>query len=161
MSEGVRIGSLVHTDHRADVLRMLEEGLAQGGTVVTGGAAVEGDGAFMQPTVVTDVDANNLLFQEELFGPVLAVTKFTEEAEALALANDTPFGLLNGVWTNDLSRAHRFARDLQSGMVSINEYPITFPQTAFTGWKQSGIGIEQCQDALRFYTRVKNVNVKL
>ncbi|MGB0265815.1 MAG: aldehyde dehydrogenase family protein, partial [Candidatus Poseidoniaceae archaeon] len=161
MSEGVRIGSLVHTDHRADVLRMLEEGLKQGGTVVTGGAAVEGDGAFMQPTVVTDVDSSNLLFQEELFGPVLAVTKFTEEAEALALANDTPFGLLNGVWTNDLSRAHRFARDLQSGMVSINEYPITFPQTAFTGWKQSGIGIEQSQDALRFYTRVKNVNVKL
>ena len=161
MSEGVRIGSLVHTDHRADVLRMLEEGLAQGGTVVTGGAAVEGDGAFMQPTVVTDVDSSNLLFQEELFGPVLAVTKFTEEADALALANDTPFGLLNGVWTNDLSRAHRFARDLQSGMVSINEYPITFPQTAFTGWKQSGIGIEQSQDALRFYTRVKNVNVKL
>jgi aldehyde dehydrogenase (NAD+) len=118
MSEGVRIGSLVHTDHRADVLRMLEEGLAQGGTVVTGGVAVEGDGAFMQPTVVTDVDSSNLLFQEELFGPVLAVTKFTEEAEALALANDTPFGLLNGVWTNDLSRAHRFARDLQSGMVS-------------------------------------------
>ncbi|MGB1986112.1 MAG: aldehyde dehydrogenase family protein [Candidatus Poseidoniaceae archaeon] len=161
MSEGVRIGSLVHTDHRADVLRMLEEGLAQGGTVVTGGAAVEGDGAFMQPTVVTDVASTNLLFQEELFGPVLAVTKFAEEAEALALANDTPFGLLNGIWTNDLSRAHRFARDLQSGMVSINEYPITFPQTAFTGWKQSGIGIEQSQDALRFYTRVKNVNVKL
>ena len=79
----------------------------------------------------------------------------------LALANDSPFGLLNGVWTNNLSRAHKFARDLQSGMISINEYPITFPQTAFTGWKQSGIGIEQSQDALRFYTRVKNVNVKL
>jgi aldehyde dehydrogenase (NAD+) len=161
MSEGVRIGSLVHTDHRADILRMLEEGLKQGGTVVTGGAAVEGEGAFMQPTIVTDVASSNLLFQEELFGPVLTVTKFAEEAEALALANDTPFGLLNGIWTNDLSRAHRLARDIQSGMVSINEFPITFPQTAFTGWKQSGIGIEQSQDALRFYTRVKNVNVKL
>ncbi|MEC8142806.1 MAG: aldehyde dehydrogenase family protein, partial [Candidatus Thermoplasmatota archaeon] len=161
MSEGVRIGSLVHTDHRADILRMLEEGLKQGGTVVTGGAAVEGEGAFMQPTIVTDVASSNLLFQEELFGPVLTVTKFSEEAEALALANDTPFGLLNGIWTNDLSRAHRLARDVQSGMVSINEFPITFPQTAFTGWKQSGIGIEQSQDALRFYTRVKNVNVKL
>jgi aldehyde dehydrogenase (NAD+) len=161
MSEGVRIGSLVHVDHRADVLSMLENGLKQGGTVVTGGAAVEGDGAFMQPTVVTGVEASNPLFQEELFGPVLAVTTFSEDAEALALANDSPFGLLNGVWTNNLSRAHKFARDLQSGMISINEYPITFPQTAFTGWKQSGIGIEQSQDALRFYTRVKNVNVKL
>ena len=84
-----------------------------------------------------------------------------EDAEALALANDSPFGLLNGIWTNDLSRAHNMARDLESGMVSINEYPITFPQTAFTGWKQSGIGIEQSQDALRFYTKIKNVNVKL
>jgi aldehyde dehydrogenase (NAD+) len=161
MSEGVRIGSLVHVDHRADVLSMLENGLKQGGTVVTGGAAVEGDGAFMQPTVVTGVEASNPLFQEELFGPVLAVTTFSDDAEALTLANDSPFGLLNGVWTNNLSRAHKFARDLQSGMISINEYPITFPQTAFTGWKQSGIGIEQSQDALRFYTRVKNVNVKL
>ena len=135
--------------------------MKQGGTVVTGGAAVEVDGAFMQPTVVTDVEASNPLFQEELFGPVLAVKTFSDDAEALTLANDSPFGLLNGVWTNNLSRANKFARDLQSGMISINEYQITFPQTAFTGWKQSGIGIEQSQDALRFYTRVKNVNVKL
>jgi aldehyde dehydrogenase (NAD+) len=79
----------------------------------------------------------------------------------LIMANNSEFGLLNGVWTNDLSRAHKMARDLQSGMVSINEYPITFPQTAFTGWKKSGIGVEQSQDAMRFYTKVKNVNVKL
>ena len=108
-----------------------------------------------------DVDRSHLLFQDELFGPVLAVTSFSTDEEALELANDTPFGLLNGVWTNNLSRAHNFARDLECGMVSINEYPITFPQTAFTGWKHSGIGIEQSQDALRFYTKVKNVNVKL
>ena len=105
--------------------------------------------------------SEHFLFQDELFGPVLSVTSFSDDAEALALANDTDFGLLNGVWTNQLGRAHKFARDLQCGMVSINEYPITFPQTAFTGWKQSGIGVEQSQDALRFYTRVKNVNVKL
>jgi len=115
----------------------------------------------MEATVVTGISSDNLLFQEELFGPVLAVTKFSEDKEAMALANDTPFGLLNGVWTNNLSRAHKFARDVQSGMVSINEYPITFPQTAFTGWKQSGIGVEQSQDALRFYTKIKNVNIKL
>jgi len=77
------------------------------------------------------------------------------------MVNHSKFGLLNGVWTNDLSRAHRLARDIHSGMISINEYPITFPQTAFTGWKQSGIGIEQSQEALNFYTKVKNVNVKL
>jgi len=161
MEEGVRMGSMVHTTHRDDVLNMLAKGLEQGGEVVCGGNALDREGAFMEATVVTGVSADNLLFQEELFGPVLAVTKFSEDSEALALANNTPFGLLNGIWTNDLSRAHRFARDVESGMVSINEYPITFPQTAFTGWKKSGIGIEQSKDALNFYTKVKNVNVKL
>jgi aldehyde dehydrogenase (NAD+) len=161
MEEGVRMGSLVHERHRAEVLEKLEAGLAQGGTVVLGGKALERDGAFMEATVVTGVGQDDLLFQDELFGPVLTVTSFADDEEALALANNTPFGLLNGVWTNDLRRAHRLARDLECGMVSINEYPITFPQTAFTGWKHSGIGIEQSQDALRFYTKVKNVNVKL
>ena len=161
MEDGVRMGSMVHSTHRDDVLEMLNKGLSQGGTVVCGGSAIDREGAFMEATVVTDESSDNLLFQEELFGPVLAVTKFSEDSEALKLANDTPFGLLNGIWTNNLSRAHKFARDLQSGMVSINEYPITFPQTAFTGWKQSGIGIEQSKDALNFYTKVKNVNVKL
>ena len=161
LEEGVRIGSLVHEAHRQEVLEKLSNGLAQGGNVVCGGKAVEGTGAFMEATVVTDVSKDNLLFHDELFGPVLSVTKFTTQEEALSLANDSQFGLLNGIWTNDLSRAHNIARDLQSGMVSINEYPITFPQTAFTGWKQSGIGIEQSKDALRFYTKVKNVNIKL
>lgn len=161
MEEGVRMGSMVHTSHRDDVLDMLAKGLAEGGEVVCGGNALDRDGAFMEATVVTGVSSDNLLFREELFGPVLAVTTFADDSEALALANDTPFGLLNGIWTNNLSRAHRFAHDVESGMVSINEYPITFPQTAFTGWKQSGIGVEQSQDALRFYTKVKNVNVKL
>lgn len=161
MEEGVRMGSLVHQRHRSEVLEKLEAGLKQGGTVVLGGNALDRDGAFMEATVVTGVESSHLLFQDELFGPVLGVTSFSSDEEALALANDTPFGLLNGVWTNDLGRAHRFARDLECGMVSINEYPITFPQTAFTGWKHSGIGIEQSQDALRFYTKVKNVNVKL
>ena len=161
LEEGVRIGSLVHESHRQEVLEKLSNGLAHGGNVVCGGKAVEGTGAFMEATVVTDVSKDNLLFHDELFGPVLSVTKFTTQEEALSLANDSQFGLLNGIWTNDLSRAHNIARDLQSGMVSINEYPITFPQTAFTGWKQSGIGIEQSKDALRFYTKVKNVNIKL
>ena len=161
MEDGVRMGSLVHQNHRTEVLEKLQAGLAEGGQLVLGGHALDREGAFMEATVVTGVDRTHLLFQDELFGPVLAVTSFSTDEEALELANDTPFGLLNGVWTNDLGRAHRMARDLHCGMVSINEYPITFPQTAFTGWKHSGIGIEQSQDALRFYTKVKNVNVKL
>ncbi|MEC7229371.1 MAG: aldehyde dehydrogenase family protein, partial [Candidatus Thermoplasmatota archaeon] len=136
-------------------------GLTKGGRVVCGGSAVDGEGAFMEATVVVDVEPDNPLFYDELFGPVLSVSKFSSDDEALALANNSDFGLLNGIWTTNLSRAHKLARDIESGMVSINEYPVTFPQTAFTGWKQSGIGIEQSKDALRFYTKVKNVNIKL
>lgn len=164
LSEGVRIGSMVSISHRQSVLDLLQEGLSQGGELVLGGGCPEGDladGAFMEPTIVTGVGKDDLLFREELFGPVLAVTTFSNEEEALELANHCDFGLLNGVWTQNLGLAHRMARDLHSGMVSINEYPITFPQTAFTGWKASGIGIEQSADAMRFYTRVKNVNVNL
>ena len=143
MSEGVRIGSLVHQNHRTEVLEKLANGLAHGGRLVCGGEAIEGEGAFMQATIVVDVEPENPLFYDELFGPVLSVSKFSTDEEALSLANNSDFGLLNGIWTNNLSRAHNLARDLESGMVSINEFPVTFPQTAFTGWKQSGIGIEQ------------------
>ena len=132
------MGSLVHTSHRDEVLEKLNAGLAMGGKVVLGGAAMTDDhpdGAFMQPTVVTGVTEDNLLFTEELFGPVLAVTTFSEESKPST-------GQRHGIppqrrWTQHLGRAHRLARDLQCGMVSINEYPITFPQTAFTGWKMS------------------------
>lgn len=161
MSEGVRIGSLVHQNHRAEVLAKLADGLSHGGRLVCGGKAIAGEGAFMEATIVVDVEPDNPLFYDELFGPVLSVSKFATDKEALNLANNSDFGLLNGIWTNNLSRAHNLARDLESGMVSINEFPVTFPQTAFTGWKQSGIGIEQSKDALRFYTKVKNVNIKL
>ncbi len=164
LSEGVRIGSLVSKSHRQSVLDLLEKGLAEGGELVTGGGCPDGEleaGAFMEPTIVKGVGADDTLFKEELFGPVLAVTTFTEDKEALELANATEFGLLNGVWTQNLGRAHKMARDIKSGMVSINEYPITFPQTAFTGWKASGIGVEQSAEAMNFYTRIKNVNVNL
>jgi aldehyde dehydrogenase (NAD+) len=164
LSEGVRIGSLVSKSHRQSVLDLLEKGLAEGGELVTGGGCPDGEleaGAFMEPTIVKGVGMNDILFKEELFGPVLSVTTFTEDKEALELANATDFGLLNGIWTQNLGRAHKMARDIKSGMVSINEYPITFPQTAFTGWKASGIGVEQSAEAMNFYTRIKNVNVNL
>ena len=105
MEEGVRMGSLVHERHRAEVLEKLEAGLKEGGKLVLGGKALDRDGAFMEATVITGVDRSHLLFQDELFGPVLSVTSFSTDEEALELANDTPFGLLNGVWTNNLSRA--------------------------------------------------------
>jgi aldehyde dehydrogenase (NAD+) len=99
--------------------------------------------------------------REEIFGPVLSVVAVEDEAEALAVANDSPYGLLAGVWTDSVDRAHRLARDLEYGMVSVNETPNTFPQTPFGGVKESGIGREQGQHALDEYTRVKNVSLNL
>lgn len=163
--EGVRVGSMVSQGQRKSVLGYVEKGVAQGAHIELGGAAPTESklaaGAFVPPTILTGVEAKNVVWKEEIFGPVLSVMPFSTADEALKLANGSDFGLLNGVWTKDLATAHRFARDLQSGMVSVNEFPITFPQTPFTGWKKSGIGAEQGAEAMKFYTRVKNVNVNL
>ena len=161
--DGVRIGSMVSQGQRKSVLGMVQKGTDQGAKVVLGGKAPTDPalaaGAFVEPTILTGVEANNPTWREEIFGPVLSVMPFANADDAVRLANDSDFGLLNGVWTQNLGAAHRIARDLQCGMVSVNEYPITFPQTPFTGWKKSGIGAEQGRAALDFYTRVKNVNV--
>ena len=163
--DGVRVGSMVSQGQRKSVLGYVQKGQDKGAQVKLGGKAPTDPklaaGAFVEPTILTDVSASNPVWREEIFGPVLSVMKFATADDAVKLANDCDFGLLNGVWTKDLSTAHRMARDLQSGMVSINEYPVTFPQTPFTGWKKSGIGAEQGRDAMGFYTRVKNVNVNL
>src|SRR5205809_7115482 len=92
-----------------------------------------------------------------MFGPVVAAFRFADLDQVIAQANDTPFGLSAGVWTQDVAKAHAVAKRLQAGMVSINEYPVTFPQTPFLGWKQSGLGLEQGVDAALSYTHVKDV----
>jgi aldehyde dehydrogenase (NAD+) len=163
--DGVRVGSMVSQGQRKSVLGLVQKGLDQGAKAKLGGKAPEdarlSAGAFVEPTILTGVEAKSPVWREEIFGPVLSVMPFATADDALKLANDSDFGLLNGVWTKDLATAHRFARDLECGMVSVNEYPVTFPQTPFTGWKKSGIGAEQGKDAMAFYTRVKNVNVNL
>ncbi|MES2154906.1 MAG: aldehyde dehydrogenase family protein [bacterium] len=163
--DGVRIGSMVSQGQRKSVLAMVQKGTDQGATLVMGGKAPTdpklAGGAFVEPTILTNVEAKNATWKEEVFGPVLSVMPFATADDAVKLANGVDYGLLNGLWTKDLSSAHRIARDLQCGMVSVNEYPVTFPQTPFTGWKKSGIGAEQGRDAMNFYTRTKNVNVNL
>jgi len=99
--------------------------------------------------------------REEIFGPVLSVIEFSDYEEALEIANDSPFGLSAGVWTSDIDTAHDAAARLDYGMVSINEYPQTFPQTPFGGFKESGIGREQGTEAIKEYTQAKNVNVNV
>ena len=99
--------------------------------------------------------------REEIFGPVLSVIEVSDRGEAVEIANDSPYGLMAGVWTNDLDTAHGVAAELDYGMVSVNEYPVTFPQTPFGGVKRSGVGREQGTEALGEYTQAKNVSVNL
>jgi acyl-CoA reductase-like NAD-dependent aldehyde dehydrogenase len=165
LDKDTRLGPLVSQGHLRTVEGYVEKGKAEGAHVALGGARPHdpalAKGNFLQPTIFTDVSPKATLFREEVFGPVLAVTKFSTDDEALQLANAVDFGLYAGVWTKDLNRAHRFAAELESGQVSVNEYPVTFPQVPFGGFKMSGIGHEQGMGALDFYTRVKAVTMNL
>jgi aldehyde dehydrogenase (NAD+) len=160
-----QMGPLVSSAQEEQVLRYVEIGQSEGATLLAGGEKVEeGDlakGNFVRPTVFTDVTPDMTIAKEEIFGPVLSVLTFDEEEEAIQIANDTGFGLCAGVWTQNLARAHRLAATLQAGIVSVNEFPITFPQTPFGGYKESGIGREQGLDAVYHYSRVKNVLINL
>jgi aldehyde dehydrogenase (NAD+) len=164
LEPGVEMGPLVTREHRAVVEGYVAKGVEEGAVPLVGGpgAAVPAgleEGSFLPPTIFDAVSPGMTVAREEIFGPVLCALSFRTPDEALALANDSDYGLLAGVWTRDLSVAHRMARGLQAGMVSVNEYPVTFPQTPFGGYKQSGLGFEQGARALEFYTRQKNVNV--
>src|ERR1700704_735586 len=165
LKEDVQMGPLVSREHAANVAKAIDEGVSRGAKVLAGGHRPEGpdlkDGNFLLPTIFEDPPAESRVAREEVFGPVLAAFRFTDLDEAIVRANDTPYGLSAGVWTQDVAKAHAVARRLQAGMVSINEYPVTFPQTPFLGWKQSGLGLEQGVDAVLFYTHVKNVLVNL
>ncbi len=164
LEPGVEMGPLVTREHRAVVEGYVTRGVEEGAVPLVGGpgAALSPGleaGNFLAPTIFDAVTPGMTIAREEIFGPVLCAMSFRTPEEALALANDSDYGLLAGVWTRDLSVAHRMARGLEAGMVSVNEYPVTFPQTPFGGFKQSGLGFEQGSRALEFYTRQKNVNV--
>ena len=165
LEDGVQMGPLVSRDQAAGVAAAIDEAVRKGGTLLVGGGKPDDaklrDGNFLLPTVFEDPPAESRVAREEVFGPVLAAWSFRDLDDAIAKANDTPYGLSAGVWTQDLGKAHTVARRLRAGMVSINEYPVTFPQTPFLGWKQSGLGQEQGLDAILFYTHVKNVLVNL
>lgn len=163
--DDVQMGPVVSKEHATNVLSAIRDGIDAGSKVLTGGRRSDApdlkDGNFLLPTLLEDAPLNSRVAREEVFGPVLCAWDFEDLDEAVERANDTPFGLAAGVWTQDLAKAHTVARRMKAGMVSINEYPVTFPQTPFLGWKQSGLGQEQGMDAVQFYTHVKNVLVNL
>ena len=165
LKDDVQMGPLVSREHATNVVAAIEDGIGKGAKLLAGGGRVDAgelkDGNFVKPTVFEDPPAAARVTREEVFGPVVAAWRFDDLDDAIARANDTPYGLAAGVWTQDVAKAHAIARRLQAGMVSINEFPVTFPQTPFLGWKQSGLGQEQGVDAVLFYTHVKNVLVNL
>jgi aldehyde dehydrogenase (NAD+) len=158
------LGPLISAGQQAHALGMLERARAAGVEVRTGGGvpAELADGWYLEPTLVSDVDPASELFNEEVFGPVLVAAPFADEQEAVALANGTPYGLVAGVWTNDLARAHRVAAEIEAGQVFVNSYGVAGGvELPFGGVKRSGYGRGKGMEALEAYTQVKNVCVSL
>jgi aldehyde dehydrogenase (NAD+) len=144
---------------------MVRRAVEEGGAILCGGARPQlaefPDGYFFQPTIVHQAAKDSFLMRNEVFGPVLAVTPFTDEAEVLALANDTEFGLAAGVWTKDVNRAHKMARALEAGTVWVNTYRALTFNSPFGGYKSSGIGRQNGIEAVHQYLQTKSVWVEL
>ncbi len=159
------VGALISEGHLAKVMEYIDLGRAAGARVVVGGRRVtEGalaDGYFVEPTVFDGCADDMRIVREEIFGPVMAVLEFSDEDEVVARANDTPYGLSAGVFTRDLSRAHRMVRRLDAGTTWINTYNITPIELPFGGAKQSGIGRENGAAAIEHYTQLKSVYVEM
>lgn len=160
----VHIGPMVSDKQLQTVLGYIESGRTAGATIVAGGERIGGDlaeGYFMQPTIFTHSDDSLKLVQEEIFGPVAAVTAFDDWDELVQRANSTRYGLAAGAWTRDLSKAHRFARAVKAGTVWINTYGLFDAAAPFGGYKESGFGREMGAEALDLYTQTKTVWIGL
>ena len=163
---GVGLGPLISAEHKEKVMSYYEKARAEGAKVVTGGGAPDmkgeyAQGHWVQPTIWTGLPESSPIIREEIFGPCCHIAPFDTEEEAIALANDTPYGLATTVWTTDLSTAHRMAAEIKVGLCWINSWFLRDLRTAFGGSKASGIGREGGVHSLEFYTDLRNVMIKL
>jgi len=160
-----QMGAQVNQTQVKKILECIEMGKAEGATVACGGQRItDGEmskGCFLRPTLLVNVTNNMRVAQEEIFGPVAVVIKFKDEADVIAMANDSIFGLGGGVWTRDINRAIRVARSIETGRVWVNTYNAIPEGAPFGGYKQSGIGRETHKVILDHYTQMKNIMINL
>ena len=152
-----QIGPIATRPQFDRVTALLAMAQADGAVCAMGGAALDGPGQFVRPTVLTGVDNSMRIAREEIFGPVLSVIPFRDEEEAVAIANDTRFGLASGVWTQDMGRAFRMVEAIQAGTVWINTYRLISIMLPSTGWKDSGLGSENGQANILNFMKSKTV----
>lgn len=161
LDEATNFGPMVSARQRDIVEGFIAKGLAEGARLVTGGKRVEGPGFFLEPTVFADVSDDMTIATDEIFGPVLSVLDFDDEADVLARANATDFGLAAGVFTKDLTRAHRMVAGFEAGTCYINTYNLAPVEAPFGGSKLSGVGRENSKGAIEHYSQMKGVYVAM
>ena len=161
LDESTDVGALISEAHLRKVTGYIDLAKQERGTIVTGGRRVERKGWFVEPTVIIGLDCDCRVLQEEIFGPVVTITPFDGEEQAIAFANSTKYGLAASVWTRDLQRAHRVAAAIDSGTVWINCWLLRDLRVPFGGMRESGVGREGGVESLNFFTEAKNVCVKL
>ena len=167
LEPGTDLGPLISAGHRDKVMGYIALARSEGGVIRTGGGAPAtvparcANGYYVAPTVITNLPMGCRTNQEEIFGPVVTVMPFRDEAHAIELANDSPYGLAASLWTNNLTRAHRVAEQVQCGTIWVNCWLLRDLRVPFGGMRQSGVGREGGDEAIRFFTEPKNVCIKL
>ncbi|ADP82062.1 aldehyde dehydrogenase family protein [Pseudofrankia inefficax] len=159
--DGAQLGPLISKKQLTRVMGYVDEGKQEGVQVVTGGNRLDRKGYFVHPTVLTNVSTDARLYREEIFGPVVTVLPFEDEDEAVALANDTTYGLAGAVYTQNVRRAHRVARRIEAGTITLNCQLVYDHQMPFGGYKQSGWGREYARDGIEMYLETKSVYSQL
>ncbi len=165
LEEGTKVGAIVSKPHFEKILSYIELAKQEGGNIIAGGNAIQladelSEGWYISPTVIENLSHDCRTNQEEIFGPVVTITPFETEEEALIMANSTEYGLACSIWTQNVNRAHRVAANIESGIVWVNCWLLRDLRTPFGGVKQSGVGREGGWEAMRFFTEPKNVCIK-